>query len=188
MAVDEHKRAGARAVPCAVVTVSDTRTEADDASGGVVCEALEAGGHRVVAYEIVADDPGHVADVVRALAANEHCAAVVLNGGTGIGTRDNTYEAVSGVLTKRLDGFGELFRALSYREIGPAAMLSRAIAGLVGNTAVFSVPGSPAACRLAMRELIVPELGHLVALADPAFASRPRNVDRADGEAGEEDV
>lgn len=152
-------RGGGREVGFAVITVSDTRNEENDASGAAIIESLEGRGHRLVAYEIVPDDATRVADAIARLSTEAR--AVVLSGGTGIAPRDNTYEAVCGLLDKRLDGFGELFRMLSYREIGSAAMASRAVAGVVGTTLVFALPGATAACRLGSEELIGPELGHL---------------------------
>jgi molybdopterin adenylyltransferase len=162
-----HHAGDARAVACAIVTVSDTRTAEDDTSGAEIRRQLETAGHRVVDYRIVADEPALVRRTVEELAWAGAIEAVLLNGGTGIAARDNTFEAVSSLLTKRIDGFGELFRMLSYEEIGAAAMLSRAVAGLVGTTAVFSMPGSTKACRLAMEKLIVPQLAHVVGLARP---------------------
>lgn len=159
-------------VHCAIVTVSDTRTAADDTSGAEIRARLEAAGHRVVDYTIVRDEPAEVRALVASYADRDDVDAVILSGGTGVAARDTTFEAVSSLLSKRLDGFGELFRALSYAEIGAAAMLSRAVAGLAGTTVVFSMPGSTAACRLAMEKLIVPQLGHVVALAKGAERGR----------------
>ena len=121
----------------------------------------------MVDRRIVRDDPALVREAVVALVARGDIDAVITNGGTGIAARDNTYEAVSQLLDKRIDGFGELFRMLSFGEIGAAAMLSRAVAGTVGSTALFCMPGSTAACRLAMERLIIPQLGHVAALARP---------------------
>lgn len=168
----KHHGGDARRVRCAVVTVSDTRVEADDTSGAEIRTHLEAAGHEVADYRIVRDEPLVVRALVEELAAGGDIDAVLLNGGTGIAPRDNTFEAVSLLLTKRIDGFGELFRALSFEEIGAASMLSRAVAGLVGTMALFSMPGSTAACRLAMEKLVVPQLGHVVGLARPK-AARP---------------
>lgn len=154
-------------VRCAIVTVSDTRTPDTDGSGTEIRRHLESAGHEVVDRRIVCDDPALVREVLVALIARGDVEAVITNGGTGIAARDNTYEAVAQLLDKRIDGFGELFRMLSFGEIGAAAMLSRAVAGLAGSTALFCVPGSTAACRLAMEQLILPQLGHMVALARP---------------------
>ena len=166
MSREEHHRKAPSSVGVAIVTVSDTRTSADDTSGRLARELLEKAGHTVREALILKDEPDAVRDAVRALAARPDVRAIVLNGGTGISKRDRTYEAVASLLERRLDGFGELFRALSYQEIGSAAMLSRAVAGLVGDTVVFSVPGSTAAVRLALERLVLPELGHIAGEID----------------------
>jgi molybdopterin adenylyltransferase len=147
-------------VRCFVLTVSDSRTEATDSGGDTIVEALQSAGHELAGRRIVRDDPDDVRDVVVSEAPKVD--VVITTGGTGITSRDSTYEAITGLFDKRLDGFGELFRMLSYHEIGSAAMLSRACAGTVGRTAVFSLPGSVHAVRLAMEKLIVPEIGHVV--------------------------
>jgi molybdenum cofactor biosynthesis protein B len=167
MGVHEHKTAAPQVVRCAVVTVSDTRTEADDKSGAEIKRLLNSAGHTLDRCQIIPDESEHITSVVRTLTADPDLDAVVLTGGTGVAPRDCTYEAVAGLLTKQLDGFGELFRMISYEEIGSAAMLSRAVGGVVGNTAVFALPGSTGACRTAMEKLILPELAHLVSLANP---------------------
>lgn len=161
----EHRRRGPRVLGFAVVTVSDSRTEADDTGGAAVRRLAEEGGHRVVASRIVRDEVAAVRAAVGELLAESGIDAVVLTGGTGVSPRDNTPEAVEPLLERRIDGFGELFRHLSYAEIGAAAMLSRAAAGVAAGRAVFYLPGSPAAVELAMRELILPEAGHLVGQA-----------------------
>ena len=158
----EHRSRGPRAVRCAVITISDTRTEADDKSGQLIQERLRAAGHEIVLYRILKDEPDEIRRLVSDLADQGDVQAALLTGGTGLSSRDGTFEAVDSLLDKRLDGFGELFRMLSYEEIGAAAMLSRAVAGSRGRMAIFSMPGSSAAVRLAMEKLIVPELGHLV--------------------------
>ncbi len=163
MATSHHKQ-DASSVACAVITVSDTRTPQTDASGAMIRKLLEDGGHRVIGYDIVADDPDLVRQRLSLYFEMESCDAVILTGGTGLAPRDTTYEAVCSLLEKTIDGFGELFRMLSFQEIGSPAMLSRAVAGSHGRTAVFSLPGSTAAVELAMRRLILPELGHVVAL------------------------
>lgn len=145
---------------CAVVTISDTRTEATDTSGAAIVELLTAAGHEVARRRLVKDDPAAVRDAVRS--GTTAADVIITTGGTGITARDSTYEAIAALLDKRLDGFGELFRMLSYAEIGAAAMLSRAVAGSIGSTAVFSLPGSELAVRLAMTKLILPEIGHVV--------------------------
>jgi molybdenum cofactor biosynthesis protein B len=157
----EHKAAAPTAVRVAVLTVSDTRTEATDTSGRAIRTLLEEAGHVVTAADIVPDDPDAVTGFV--LDQLETTAQVVITtGGTGITSRDSTYEAIDALLEKRLDGFGELFRMLSYHDIGPAAMMSRACAGLVRGKVVIALPGSEGAVRLAMTTLVVPELRHLV--------------------------
>jgi molybdenum cofactor biosynthesis protein B len=158
----EHKQQAPRLVYCAVVTISDTRTLATDTAGAAIAELLEAAGHIVVGRTIVRDDANLVRGVIEEQLANPQVQAIITTGGTGITARDNTYEVVSRMLDKRLDGFGELFRMLSYQQIGAAAMLSRACAGLVSGRIVVALPGSQAAVRLAMERLIIPELGHLV--------------------------
>lgn len=162
-----HHAGDARSVVCAVVTVSDTRTPETDTSGREIRSRLEVAGHVVEESRIVADEPALVRALLQDYAAAARIEAVLLSGGTGIAPRDATFEAVASLLTKRIDGFGELFRMLSFEEIGAAAMLSRAVAGLAGTMAVFSMPGSTAACRLAMERLIVPQLAHVVGLARP---------------------
>jgi molybdenum cofactor biosynthesis protein B len=147
-------------VRCFVLTISDTRSEAEDTGGAAIVEALTAAGHVVTGRRILRDDPGPVADAVRS--ASVSADVIITTGGTGITSRDSTFEAIAGLLDKRLDGFGELFRMLSYQEIGAAAMLSRACAGTIRRTAVFSLPGSEKAVRLAMEKLIIPEIGHIV--------------------------
>jgi molybdenum cofactor biosynthesis protein B len=147
----------------ALLTVSDTRTPENDRSGQLARALLEGAGHRVVDYRILPDEPDRVARCVTAWLDRDDCEGILVNGGTGVATRDRTYEALSGLLDKRLDGFGELFRALSYEQIGGAAMLSRAVAGIARGKPLFSVPGSPEAVQLALERLIVPELGHLFA-------------------------
>ena len=163
---DGHKSQVVTDVSCAVLTVSDTRTTDTDTSGQWIRRALTSAGHRVTAYEIVPDDAPRIRERLGRLIDDPDCRVVLLTGGTGLGPRDSTFEVVDGLLEKRLDGFGELFRSLSYAEIGAAAMLSRAAAGTVGSTAIFSLPGSPGAVRLAMEKLILPELGHIVYLLD----------------------
>jgi molybdenum cofactor biosynthesis protein B len=158
----EHKAQAPASVRCFIVTVSDTRTEATDASGRAVVELLTAAGHQVAGRTIVRDDAELVRDTIVRQLANPDVQAVITTGGTGITSRDSTYEAVSALLQKRLDGFGELFRMLSYQQIGSAAIMSRACAGLSSGRIIVSLPGSEAAVRLAMDRLLVPELAHMV--------------------------
>ncbi len=144
-----------------MITASDSRGEAEDASGRLLRESAAAAGHQVVGHRVVKDEPDQIRAALEE-AARAGAQAVLVNGGTGISGRDRTYEAVAGLLEKRLDGFGELFRMLSFGEIGSAAMMSRAVAGTWRGRIVFSMPGSTAAVRLAWEKLIAPELGHLV--------------------------
>ena len=159
---EKHRREAPKSVRCAVVTVSDTRTLEDDVGGQTARELLQKAGHQVVYHEIIPDDAARMTDLLQTLRDHQDLDAVLLTGGTGLGSRDQTFETLSGLLDKPLPGYGELFRMLSFQEIGPAAMLSRAVGGLVGRTVVLSMPGSPAAVRLALQKLILPELGHLV--------------------------
>ena len=158
----EHKAHAPRSMSCFVLTISDTKTPETDTSGALIRELLRAGGHRIAGSAIVRDEPADVQRVVREQCADPAVQAVILTGGTGITSRDSTFEAVEALLDKRLPGFGELFRMLSYQEIGAAAMLSRAQAGVRAGRIVVSLPGSPNACRLALEKLLIPELGHLV--------------------------
>jgi len=162
MSQAEHKAHAPKSVRCFVLTVSDTRTDDTDASGRAIADLLAAAGHHVTGRSIVRDDADLVRGAVERHLAAPEVDAIITTGGTGITSRDSTYEAVSAMLTKRLDGFGELFRMLSYQDIGPAAMMSRACAGLAGGRILVCLPGSEAAVRLAMEKLIIPELGHLV--------------------------
>lgn len=159
---DQHRAEAPRSVACAVLTISDTRTKEDDRSGQVILEHLNWRGHTVAAYEIVPDDAAAITSLLKQWIADDAIGAIITNGGTGIAGRDVTYDAINGLLEKRLDGFGEIFRMLSFPEIGAAAMLSRAVAGVNNRTAIFATPGSSNAVRLAMEKLIGPELGHVV--------------------------
>lgn len=162
MSVDAHRREGPDTVRCMVVTVSDTRTPETDKSGQLMMALLREHGYEVVDYRIVPDEYDRITGVLCEAAAREDVEAVLLSGGTGIAGRDTTYEAVRDVLDKEMPGFGEIFRLLSYEEIGAAAMLSRAIAGVCGQAAVFAMPGSSNAVRLALTRLILPELRHVM--------------------------
>jgi molybdopterin adenylyltransferase len=150
-----------QAIRCGVITISDTRTPDTDTSGIAIRALLEAAGHTVTHYQIIKDEPDQIAALVRELSSSS-CQVILTNGGTGIARRDSTFEAIDAQIEKRLPGFGELFRMLSYGEIGPAAMLSRATAGIIGGTLVFCMPGSTGAVRLAMERLIIPQLPHLI--------------------------
>lgn len=159
---DQHRSQSPQSVRCAVITVSDTRTLETDRGGQRIVEMLSGAGHVVVEREIVPDEPARIAALLNAASDSDKVDAVLITGGTGISARDQTFETVSGLLTKTLPGYGELFRMLSYDDVGPAAMLSRAIGGVIGRVLVLTMPGSPAAVELAMNKLILPELGHLV--------------------------
>jgi molybdenum cofactor biosynthesis protein B len=160
VSVETHRNDAPRRVRCFVLTISDTRAPETDTSGAAIVQALTASGHEVVGHRIVRDEPATVRDIVRA--QSREVEVILTTGGTGLSARDSTYEAITALLDKRLDGFGELFRMLSYEHVGAAAMLSRACAGSIGTTAVFALPGSERAVRLAMDKLIVPEIGHVV--------------------------
>jgi molybdenum cofactor biosynthesis protein B len=156
-----HRRDAPAAVPTAIVTVSDTRTLASDTGGARVAELLERSGHPVVSREVVPDDAPAIAAAVLRLCAQPDVRALVLTGGTGVAPRDVTPDAVEPLLDRLIPGFGELFRALSFGEIGSAALLSRSLAGLRAGRVVFVLPGSRAAVSLAMEKLVLPELAHL---------------------------
>lgn len=163
MAVHEHHRHGAHAhLKLGVITASDSRDAASDESGRVIRELIESAGHRVMHYEVIPDTPERIAEAVRQ--SLRELDGVIINGGTGITARDSTIEAIRPLLDKEIEGFGELFRALSFQEIGSAAFLSRAMAGISGGKIVVALPGSPGACRLAMEKLLLPELGHMAHL------------------------
>lgn len=156
----EHKKEALRDLKCAVVTVSDTRTEETDDSGRIIQEALRNEGHNISMYRIVKDEASLIREAV--LESLEISDVVICNGGTGIGPRDVTVEALVPLMSRILEGFGEIFRTLSYKEIGSSAMLSRAIAGVVEDNLVFCLPGSPNAVKVAMEELVLPEMGHVL--------------------------
>jgi molybdenum cofactor biosynthesis protein B len=158
----EHRAQAPGAIGCFVLTISDTRSEATDASGAAIAALLGEHGHRVLGRAILRDEPVDVRTLVEAQLADPAVQAIVTTGGTGLSTRDTTYEALSALVEKRLDGFGELFRMLSYQEIGPSAMLSRACAGTAQGKIIVTLPGSENAVRLGMTKLLLPELGHLV--------------------------
>jgi molybdenum cofactor biosynthesis protein B len=158
----QHRCASPKSVRCAVVTISDTRTVENDRGGELIVKMLTAATNEVTSRHIVRDDPREIEPLLLKLADPTATDAILMTGGTGIAARDRTYETVSGLLTKAMPGYGELFRMLSYGDIGPAAMLSRAIGGVLNNVVVLTMPGSVAAVQLAMEKLIVPEIGHLV--------------------------
>ena len=165
MSVHGH-RAGAGGVSVAVLTISDTRTDETDDGGRTLRELLTAAGHEVVHHAILKDEPADVRREVERLVAGGTVRAVVTTGGTGISARDSTIEALEPLLEKRLDGFGELFRMLSYEQVGAAAMMSRALAGTVRGVVVVALPGSVDAVRLAVDKLLAPELGHMAKVAE----------------------
>jgi len=159
-----HRALPAKEIGCGLLTVSDTRTEANDASGLLIRTLLEEGGYPIRSYAIVADDPVGIRSAVTEAVERADVRALVVTGGTGIAARDVTIESLESLWTRELPGFGEMFRALSFADIGPTALLSRATAGVIATTFVAVLPGSTAACRLAMERLIMPVLGHAVAL------------------------
>jgi len=167
MGVHHEQRARAPgSVGCGILIVSDSRTVADDASGAVIRTAIEGAGHRVSSHAIVPDERAAIRREVSRALARADVLALIVSGGTGIASRDVTIESLADLWAKELPGFGELLRALSYDEIGSAAYLSRATAGVIEGKFVVVLPGSPAACRLAMERLVLPELGHVAALLD----------------------
>lgn len=158
----DHKATSLASVHCYVLTISDTRTAGNDTSGLAIADLLESGGHHVAGRGIVRDDPEAIRAELATQLGGSAAQVIITTGGTGITSRDSTYEVVCDLIEKRLDGFGELFRMLSYQEIGAAAMMSRACAGRAAGKLIVSLPGSENAVRLAMTKLLLPELGHLV--------------------------
>ncbi|MCA9771647.1 MAG: molybdenum cofactor biosynthesis protein MoaB [Myxococcales bacterium] len=158
----EHKKEAPKSVAVYVLTVSDTRTVETDKSGALIKELLVGAGHRVSGHEIVPDEADEIRAALMRQIAHEETEAIVITGGTGIGPRDVTIEVVDSLLDKRMPGFGELFRVLSYEEIGAATVLSRATGGVAGGTIVLATPGSSGAVRLAMSKIILPELAHMI--------------------------
>ena len=161
----EHRRDAPVSVACSVVTVSDTRTLETDTGGARVVELLEGGGHPVPHRDLVPDDPDRIEAALSAALGRPEVRGVIFTGGTGVAPRDRTPDTLEPLLDRVVPGFGELFRALSYEEIGSAALLSRALAGLVDGRVVFALPGSRGAIQLALTKLVLPELGHLAAEA-----------------------
>lgn len=159
---EQHRAEAPKAVRVAVMTISDTRTREDDRSGQLIRTNLDWRGHKVADYAIVKDDAQQIIATIQDWLGRDDIDAIITNGGTGIAGRDMTYEAISGLLERRIDGFGELFRMLSWSEIGAASMLSRAVAGVASGKAVFCTPGSSNAVKLAMEKLIGPEIAHVV--------------------------
>ena len=165
MSVHDHRQRSPRAIRVGILTVSDTRSVEDDESGALIRDLALGAGHTVVEHRVLPDDADAVRSLLLGWAGDGRFEALLVCGGTGISGRDTTFEAISAILDRRLDGFGELFRALSFQQIGSAAMLSRAVGGIVAGRPIFSMPGSPSAVRLAMEKLILPELGHVVSEA-----------------------
>lgn len=161
-AVDEHRGYAPNSLRFAVLTASDSRTEESDESGAMIAEMATGAGHQLIARSIVSDEVEQIRQSVAAAVDNHGADVVVLNGGTGISSRDISIDAVSPLFDRVIEGFGEIFRALSYQQVGAAAMLSRATAGVIGRSVVFVVPGSPKAVELAMTSLILPEAAHLI--------------------------
>jgi molybdenum cofactor biosynthesis protein B len=162
MSVSEHRAHSPASVACFVLTVSDTRTLETETSGRTIADLLTGAGHTVVDRQVVKDDAAAVQHAIHDEIARGRVQAIITTGGTGVSKRDSTYEALTAMFEKRLDGFGELFRMLSYHEVGSAAMLSRATAGVAFGCVIFMLPGSEAAVRLATTQLILPELGHII--------------------------
>lgn len=158
----EHKEHAPRQAGCVVITCSDTRTPQSDTSGYRIMHMLRDAGHSVLSYLIVKDEPSKIKAAIKKAVANKKVQAIIINGGTGIAKRDSTFEAIEDLLEKRLDGFGEVFRALTYQEIGSPAIMTRATAGTYKGRIIFSTPGSENAVKLAMEKLILPELGHIL--------------------------
>jgi molybdenum cofactor biosynthesis protein B len=159
---EKHREASPERIRVAVLTISDTRTAETDTGGNIIIDSMQKAGHEVVYREIVKDDALQIKKSLERLLADAGVDAIVTTGGTGISARDTTYEVVIRMLDRQLDGFGELFRMLSYEEVGAAAILSRAVAGAAGSKFVACLPGSTNAVRLAMEKLLVPEIPHVV--------------------------
>jgi molybdenum cofactor biosynthesis protein B len=163
MSVHEHKRHARTNLKVGVITASDTRTLDTDESGRLIRNSFEGAGHQVSYYEILPDDREKLSAAIVENLPNLD--AIVINGGTGISARDGSTEVVTSLIDKELDGFGEIFRMLSFQQIGSAAIMSRAIAGVRKGKLIIALPGSPDACKLAMDQLIIPEIGHMVSLS-----------------------
>jgi molybdenum cofactor biosynthesis protein B len=162
MSVHEHREKARKSIRCFVITVSDTRDETTDTSGQTIKQFLSNDGHQTTDYRIVKDEPAEIEALLNEALGGAEIDAVIVNGGTGIAPRDGTYEVVSRFLEKKLDGFGEVFRYLSYLDIGSAAIMSRAAAGSARGKILISLPGSKGAVTLAMEKLVLPEIRHMV--------------------------
>ena len=162
MSYHEHKQKAPQSVNCAVLTISDTRTEPDDESGILIKQRLTQNGHQVLSYAILKDEADAVKDKLKELLRHQQIQVIITNGGTGVSHRDITVETIFPMLEKNLAGFGELFRFLTYQELGTGSIMSRAIGGVAGGKVILCLPGSPQAAKLAMDKIILPEIGHLV--------------------------
>ena len=159
---DEHKAEGPQGVSCAVITVSDTRNEEDDTSGRLIINSLVENGHNADFYKIVKDEPEQIRSAIETFSKINSVQVILTNGGTGITKRDTTYDVVVSILDKEMPGFGELFRNISYQEIGTPAILTRATACVFNDTIIMTLPGSGNACRTALDKIILPEISHMV--------------------------
>ena len=159
---DEHKAEGPQGVTCAIITVSDTRNEENDTSGRLIINALVENGHKADFYKIVKDEPDEIRSAIESFSKSDSVQVILTNGGTGITKRDTTYDVVVSILDKEMPGFGEIFRNISFQEIGTPAILTRATAGVYKDTIIMTLPGSGNACRTALEKIILPEIGHMV--------------------------
>ena len=162
MSYQEHKQKAPRSVSCAVLTISDSRTEQDDDSGRIIRQKLSENGHQVISYAVLKDEADSIKNKIYELLRQEELQVIITNGGTGVSHRDITVETIYPILEKKLDGFGELFRFLTYQEMGTASVMSRAIGGVTRGKVILCIPGSPGAANLAMDKIILPEIGHMV--------------------------
>ncbi|MFC2005750.1 molybdenum cofactor biosynthesis protein B [Chloroflexota bacterium] len=162
MGYQEHKQKSPQSVSCAVLTISDSRTEQDDESGKLIIQKLSQNGHKIVSYAILKNEAGAISEKIHELLRQEELQVIITSGGTGVSHRDITVETISSILEKKLDGFGELFRYLSYQEIGTGSVMSRAIAGVTKGKVILCLPGSLGAANLVVDKIILPEIGHLV--------------------------
>ena len=162
MSYQEHKQKAPQSVNCAVLTISDSRTEQDDESGRLIRQRLSDNGHRVMSYAILKNEADSIEKKIYELLGQEELQVIITSGGTGASHRDITVETILPILEKKLDGFGELFRLLTYREIGTPSIMSRAVAGVVRGKVILCLPGSSGAANLAMDRIILPEIGHMV--------------------------
>ncbi len=162
MGYQEHKLAAPKQVSCAVIIVSGSRTASSDQSGKLIMQMLKENGHQVLSYDILKNDAGSIRKKLGELMEDESLQVIITSGGTGVSSMDITVETISPVLDKKMDGFGELFRLLTYQQIGTGSIMSRALAGVIRGKVIICLPGSEGAVRLAMEQIILPEIGHLV--------------------------